>query len=259
MKIKAALFVSAFFLLSPLAAEKISFSAESMSGTAGSSTSTTSLKGSAYILTDSMEIHADEITLSGKDYRIITAEGNISGRNLQSELSFTCSSMKYDRQTKIAVLENSVHLIDEKNSVTADAEIIEYNQDTDIAVMSVQVSLVQKDNHCTASYAVYKKTEQMLELTGNPRITQGEDTFRAQNITLNLETNEITLDGRVKGSVVSKSKEEENKTESPAPAKEATESSETKTEPSEEKVTAKEETQTAEKNTEVKSKEGEEQ
>ena len=73
MKIKSILFAAAFILtLSSAAAEKITFSAETMSGTAGSSTGTTRLKGNAYILTDSMEIHADEIILSGKNSTFFT-------------------------------------------------------------------------------------------------------------------------------------------------------------------------------------------
>ena len=45
----------------------------------------------------------------------------------------------------------------------------------------------------------------------NARITQGEDTFRAQQIALNLDTQEITLDGRVKGSVVDDKSAEQDK------------------------------------------------
>ena len=48
-------------------------------------------------------------------------------------------------------------------------------------------------------------------MSGNARITQGEDTFRAQQITLNLDTQEISLDGRVKGSVVDEKSAERDK------------------------------------------------
>ena len=47
--------------------EKIIFSANSMSGKTGDSSSTTELNGNAYILTETMEISADTITLSGDD------------------------------------------------------------------------------------------------------------------------------------------------------------------------------------------------
>ena len=50
----------------------------------------------------------------------------------------------------------------------------------------------------------------MLEMSGNPKIVQGTDTFRAQEITLNLDTQEITLDGRVSGTVTESEKKKQN-------------------------------------------------
>ena len=190
--------------LLPLPAEKISFQADSMSGVSGQTNEQTVLSGNASVITETMEIAADTIELSGTDFRFITATGQVSGTNTESQLQFTCSSMRYDRTTKIAILQDSVHLVDVENDVTADAELIEYNQTTDIAVMQIQVTLVQKDNTCTAAYAVYQKEAQLLTMTGNPQIVQGTDTFRAQEIQLNLDTQEIKLDGRVKGSVTTK-------------------------------------------------------
>lgn len=203
-------------------AEKISFSADSMSGTVGDKSDSTTLSGEAYVLTDTMEITADVINMSGKDFRYIEATGSIKGKNMESEMEFTCGRMKYDRETKIAQLIDNVSLTDTKNEVTAKAQLIEYNQETDIAVMHIDIELKQKDNTCTGAYAVYRKKSQMLELSGNAQIQQGNDTFRAQEITLDLDSQEITLDGRVKGSIIderkSKETEETQKPESQNPA-----------------------------------------
>lgn len=203
-------------------AEKISFSADSMSGTVGDKSDSTTLSGEAYVLTDTMEITADVINMSGKDFRYIEATGSIKGKNMESEMEFTCGRMKYDRETKIAQLIDNVSLTDTKNEVTAKAQLIEYNQETDIAVMHIDIELKQKDNTCTGAYAVYRKKSQMLELSGNAQIQQGNDTFRAQEITLDLDSQEITLDGRVKGSIIderkSKETEETQNPESQNPA-----------------------------------------
>ena len=186
----------------PLWAERITFSANSMTGTAGNTSDTTTLSGSAYVLTSSMEISADSITMSGKNFRYIEAEGNITGKNIETKMEFTCASLSYDRRTKIATLKDNVRLTDTENGVSVEAQLIEYNQNTDIARIQIGITIKQKDNVCSSAYAVYRKKNKMLEMSGNARITQGEDTFRAQQITLNLDTQEITLDGRVKGSVV---------------------------------------------------------
>ena len=192
-----------------LCAEKISFSAGSMKGTVGDKSDVTELSGGAYVLTESMEISADSIKMSGKDFRFIEAEGSVKGKNSEAELEFECGSLKYDRETKIAELFDSVSLTDVKNNVTATAQMIEYNQTSDVAVMQMEIELKQKDNVCKGAYAVYRKKDQMLELSGNAQIKQGDDSFRAQEIILNLDSQEITLDGRVKGSIVDKRKTEQ--------------------------------------------------
>lgn len=195
--------ISIIFALVPamIFCEEITFTADFMSGTAGSKTDTTTLEGNATVQTSSMNISADAIELSGEDFRFITATGTVSGSITESQMDFTCGKLKYDRQTKVAQLEDAVHLVDVANEVTADAQIIEYNQNSETAVMQIEITLTQKDNVCTSAFAVYKKSEQKLEMSGNPKIQQGTDSFRAQEITLNLETQEITLDGRVKGTV----------------------------------------------------------
>ncbi|MBQ9630143.1 MAG: LPS export ABC transporter periplasmic protein LptC [Treponema sp.] len=202
-------------LMIPLFAEKITFSANSMTGKTGDNASETRLVGNAYILTSTLELSADSITLKGKDFRFIQAEGNISGKNLETNMNFSCGNLSFDRKTKLATLKDNVSLTDIENEVTAKAQIIEYNQEQDVAIIQIDIMLTQKNNECSGAYAVYRKKQKMLELSGNAQIRQNEDTFRAQEITLNLDTQEITLDGRVKGSITEKDKSpEENGTES---------------------------------------------
>lgn len=194
-------------------AEQIFFSADSMSGQAGNSNSTTNLIGDAFVQTETMKIQADSIELSGENYRLIKAEGNVSGQNFSSNMDFTCNSLSYDRTTKIATLYGNVDLKDNDNDVVAKAQIIEYNQDTDIATLQIKIDLTQKDNKCTGSYAIYFKEKQVLELSGNAQIKQKDDTFRAQHISLNMDTQEITLDGNVRGSITETKNTEESQTD----------------------------------------------
>ena len=190
-----------FFSMLPVFAEKIIFSANRMTGQAGNTNTTTSLSGDAYIKTETMEIQADDVELSGDNYRYIKATGHIAGKNLKTNMEFTCDSLEYDRTTKLASLKGNVNLEDKDNDVKANAQIIDYNQDTEIAVLQVQIKLTQKDNVCSGSYAVYYKEAQLLEISGNAQVQQDDDIFRAQHITLNLDTQDITLGGNVKGTV----------------------------------------------------------
>lgn len=247
------LIAAVLFSLFDLCGENISFSAGSMKGTIGNNNDVTELSGNAYVLTETMEIAADSIQLSGENFRYIEATGSIKGKNIESKMEFSCGLLKYDRETKVAELKNNVTLVDSPNNVSAKAQMIEYNQKTEIAVMQIDVELKQKENVCSSAYAIYRKTDKMLELSGNAQIKQKDDTFRAQEITLNMDTQEISLDGRVKGSIVderksSDSDETEEETEGQVEEKSAEsgaarlnpveEKSEGETKPAEEKTEA---------------------
>ncbi len=196
-------------------AETITFSADSMTGQTGDSSNTaTVLDGHAYVKTSSMEISAERIELSGDDYTNITAEGYVIGKNLDSKMEFECETMEYNRETKVASLKGNVKLKDPENKVDATAQIIDYNQDTEIAVLQIQVNLTQKNNICKGAYAVYQKKAQMLDISGNAEVKQDKDIFRAQQITLNLDTQNITLAGNVKGTVNDSGKKSEEKKDS---------------------------------------------
>ena len=198
--------LTGFFLASALYSEEISFKADKMTGTAGNNNDTTTLIGNAFVKTKDMEITADRITLSGKDFRLIKAEGKVSAKNTETETDFECGKLTFDRETETATLQDNVKLNDKKNEVSAKAQMLEYRQKTETVLLQIDIELKQKNNVCTGAYAIYHKNEQMLELSGSPKIVQGQDTFKAQEITLDMNSQEITLSGRVQGSVTSSGK-----------------------------------------------------
>jgi lipopolysaccharide export system protein LptA len=142
------------FIQINLFSENISFSANSMKGTVGNNSDTTELIGDAFVLTETMEISANSIKMSGKDFRYIEAQGSVKGKNLQSKMEFSCDKLKYDRETKIAELKDNVSLTDTQNDVSAKAQMIEYNQDSEIAIMPQ----IERDNN---------KKLQVLAVDGN--------------------------------------------------------------------------------------------
>ncbi|WP_211227770.1 LptA/OstA family protein [Treponema lecithinolyticum] len=196
-------FVCALYVLFPFAAraETIRFSADSMSGSTAQDSEYTRLSGSAQVETTSLQLKAGTITLSGTDYRIISAEENVQGTYLESGFTFKCNSLRYDRKTKVTVLEGAVSMNDTENDVQLKAEYIEYSQDTETALIQINVEITQDDALCTSAFAVYRKKMQILELSGAPKVKQKDDTFQAQEIVFDLRSREITLDGKVRGSV----------------------------------------------------------
>jgi lipopolysaccharide export system protein LptA len=197
-------FISAFcvFFSARLCADTITFTANTMSGFTGKKTEYTLLEGSAYVRTTKIEIRADKIELSGEDFRFVSASGSVRGKHLDDDMDFTCETLKYDRDREVVTMQNNASIVDNPNGVNAKAEIIQYNQQTGVALLQINIELRQKDSVCTAAFAIYRKQEQILEMSGNPKIEKGDDVFRAREVMMNLDTEEIRLDGRVRGTVV---------------------------------------------------------
>ncbi|HZK19500.1 MAG TPA: LptA/OstA family protein [Treponemataceae bacterium] len=206
------MFISLFSFL-PLYTETVTFNADSMSGKASDAHTITRLLGNAKIKTDDIEIFADNIELSGEEYRIVRASGNISGQSNVNGFSFSCTHMHYDRETKIAIFENDANIVDLDNNVTAKAQYIRYDQNTEVANMQISVTILHEEAICTSSFAIYRKQTSMLELSGSPKIVNDQDTYTAREITLNLDTEEMTLDGKVTGTVSSQNKKKKAATD----------------------------------------------
>ena len=184
-------FLGAFFCIYT---ETIYFSGDSLVAKTSENSEYTSLDGNAEVKTDDLEIQADFIEISGK--------------NLTSNFSFSCEKLHYDRITKIALLETAVELHDTENDVRISAQSIEYNQKTDIATMQIEVRLTSKDSICTSALAIYNKAQQRVVLSGSPKIERNKDIFQAQEIILDIQTEEIKLDGKIRGSIVNEDAED---------------------------------------------------
>jgi len=170
-----------------------------MSGAAGKKNESTQLKGNAVVTVGTLRITGDLIELTGKDYRYVTAKGNVHGSDSEKGYSFSAAQLSYDRDTEVASFQGDASLSDTKNKVEASAGMISYNQKTEIAFLQVNVKLKRKEIDCTSGFALYRRTVSMLDLSGSPLVIRSGDEFRADRISVNLETEYITLDGTVSG------------------------------------------------------------
>lgn len=201
--IRVCSFALLLIVTSPVFAQgnNISFSADRMSGTSGKKDSITILEGNARVQIETMTITGDRIELSGKDFRYIVAEGNISGEDVKKGFSFSSDRLTYDRETEIASFQGNAVLRDTENDVETTAGLISYNQKTEVALLQVQVTLKRGSIESVSGFAVYRRTLSRLELSGSPRVIRSGDEFAADRITVDLETEYISLDGSVSGTL----------------------------------------------------------
>ena len=224
-------FVSFLLIVSLISAApaKITFSADKMQGSGKKDQNSTSLTGNAKVSVDSLNIYGERIELYGKDYRYIKANGSVTGEDAEKGFTFSAASLSYDRETEVAEFMGQAKVDDTKNKVETAAERIEYNQKTEIILLQMAVKLKSKDIACDSLFAVYNRNTSMLELTGKPTVKKGKDEFKAARISVNLDTEDIKLEGKVSGTVTEE-KESTKKKETPskeaAPLKDDTSSKE---------------------------------
>jgi len=83
----------------------------------------------------------------------------------------------------------------------AKGNFIEYDDKAEVTVMQVSVRLFKDDMVCRSQYAVYRRNEKLLDLTGFPVVFKKDDEFRADRIRVDLDTDDVTMEGAVEGTI----------------------------------------------------------
>jgi len=208
--VRRRIFAAAVFCLSLLSsrAESFRFRAESMSGSRASGRESTILEGSAQVSTDDLVLNADRIELSGDGNRYVDCSGSVTGVDEKKGVYFRTQRLRYDRTAKIARLEGDSTLEDKKNGVIAKGRFIEYNDAGGTTVLQVGVRLFKDELVCRSEWALYRREEKKLDLAGMPVVYKEGDEFRADRMRVDLETDDIFMEGSISGSIKEKGRDE---------------------------------------------------
>lgn len=201
----------ALFFSPALNADKFAFKADRMTGGRAAGKETTVLIGNAEVSSDKLFIRADRIELSGKDNQFVECAGNISGREDDKQILFKTDKLSYDRNSKQLIMEGNSSLEDKKNEVVARGRRIEYDDSTEIAVFQISVRLFKDEIVCRSEHAIYRREEKMLDLSGFPVVYKKDDEFRADRISVNLDNDDVIMEGAVSGSIKENKEDEESK------------------------------------------------
>jgi lipopolysaccharide export system protein LptA len=195
------LFLMMLSAVLPLAADTFSFKADRMSGGKATGREITVLYGNAEVLSDKLLLQADRIEIQGSDNRFIDCSGNVRGQEQEKNIFFKTDRLRYDRTLKIARLEGNSTLEDRKNEIVARGRFIEYDDQQETAILQISVRLFKDNLVCRSEYALYRRIEKTLALTGFPVVYKKDDEFRADRIKVDLDTDDVAMEGDVKGSI----------------------------------------------------------
>ena len=172
----------------------------------------TVLSGGAVITSDATTIIADEIKLWGTDFRYSIATGTVTATDTERGIILKSETLFYDREEEIIRVDGFIDMQDLKNDVVVRGGFFEYFGKDEIAYIQIGVRILKVDEDtelaCRSEFARYMRNEEILELSGMPKVTRNNDVYTAARITINLDTDEILLDRDVSGTLITDTEEE---------------------------------------------------
>ncbi len=200
-----------------LRAETIQFASDTINVRVASGGQHALLNGHAWVQSKDLRITADNIELFGANYIYAQASGGVHVVDTKRGLDLTSQDLFYDRDKKIARIKGNAVMYDLKNEMTVKAGFIEDRDTEQITLIQVGVRIFKKDIVCRAEFARYQRDTKILELSGMPWVSKAGDIYQAAKITINLDTEEISLEGSVQGTIEDKGKSSDTTTDQTAP------------------------------------------
>lgn len=205
-----ALFAGAFLAV-PVYADSFQFSGDRTEIVLAEGRERTLLQGNARVISADFTLEADEIELSGTDFRYAETRGGVRVTDAARDLTITADSLRFDRETENSRATGNITVDDRENELIVKGGYLETREGGDLLFMQIAVRVLQDDLTARAQFLRYFRLEEVLELSGFPVVYWKGDQYRATRIILNLDTEEIEMQGQVEGSVfVERDESEDN-------------------------------------------------
>ena len=213
------------------AADDFSFFGDSLSSSRGKGKEHTSLKGNAGIISSSTRIKADNIEIYGSDNDFAECTGSVEVIDNEKGISLKSERLFFNRRDDIIRVEGAAVMEDMKNEVIVKGNFLEYMGSDETCLIQIGVRILKDDMVCRSEFARYNRNDDILELTGMPVVFWKNDEYRALRIIVDLDKDEITLEGKVTGSIFSEKQDKDE--EKPADGEEKPEEETTEEEKTE--------------------------
>jgi lipopolysaccharide export system protein LptA len=185
----------------PLPADTFSYAGDTMSTSLSEGREHALLRGNARVETEDLRITASEIELFGKDFIYALCRGSVHVVDAKRGIELTSTELFYNRRDKIARVTGNAVMSDLENEMVVKGGFIEDRDSEGLTVVQIGVRILKKDLVCRAEFARYWRERKVLELSGMPVVTRRGDTYQAARIVIDLDTEEMTFEGEVKGSL----------------------------------------------------------
>jgi lipopolysaccharide export system protein LptA len=197
-------------------AETFTYSGDSVRATLAKGSERAVLTGHATVRSDDVLISADEIELLGEKFTVALATGTVHVADAKRGIDLDASELWYDRSAKITRIRGNAEMADLKNEIVVKGGFLEDRDTEGLTIIQIGVRIFRKELICRSEFAKYWRDRKILELTGMPWVSRQGDEYRATKITINLDTEEIVLEGDVQGTAAVEEKKPVSEEKKPA-------------------------------------------
>lgn len=159
----------------------------------------------ARVETGSVTITSDKMTLSGDDWRYVECTGNVVIKDSDKGIEIRSSSIWYDRIEETIIISSWFEIDDTSEELYATAGSLHYDMKDEKLELSMQVSLMRISDGevmtCTSESLSYDRENEFVSLRGKSNVVWKGDEYSADIISVDLKNDEISLSGRIKGTI----------------------------------------------------------
>lgn len=159
----------------------------------------------ALVSIGSMTISADEIELSGNSWRFVQCDGGVKVLDEERGISITTSSLWYDREEERLLISAWYELEDRTNEVSASGAVLEYRMEEEQLQLDKDVLLLKATEdglmRCRAQSVQFSRSDNQLTLRGSSTVNWKGNSYAAEVISVDLDTDTIVLEGRIQGDI----------------------------------------------------------
>ena len=188
-----------------VSAESISFAGGESSLTLREGQKSVTLSGGAEVSTGSITITSDSMSLTGDDWRYVECTGNIVITDSERGLEIRTSTLWFDREAETIIISSWFEIDDTEQDLYATAGSLRYDMKDEKLELGMQVTLMRISDGevmtCSSESLTYDRNNEFVSLRGKSRVEWKGDEYSADIISVDLRNDEISLSGRIRGTI----------------------------------------------------------
>lgn len=185
--------------------DSISFAGGESSLTLREGQKSVTLSGGAEVSTGSITITSDSMSLTGDDWRYVECSGNIVITDSERGLEIRTSTLWFDREAETIIISSWFEIDDTEQDLYATAGSLRYDMKDEKLELGMQVTLMRISDGevmtCSSESLTYDRNNEFVSLRGKSRVEWKGDEYSADIISVDLKNDEISLSGRIRGTI----------------------------------------------------------